>query len=132
MKFHLDHTFDAALETVETAMVDPEFLEGTRLPDVGPPEVLSREEDGDTVTLRAELREKDVLIAVGDTGPGISREELPTIFEAYRTIERPGKGGGTGLGLYITKGIVERHGGRIWVDSEAGTGSTFFFTLPRA
>ena len=87
---------------------------------------------GDTVTLRAELREKDVLIAVGDTGPGISREELPTIFEAYRTIERPGKGGGTGLGLYITKGIVERHGGRIWVDSEAGTGSTFFFTLPRA
>jgi len=52
VKFHLDHTFDAALETVETAMVDPEFLEGTRLPDVGPPEVLSREEDGDTVTLR--------------------------------------------------------------------------------
>src|SRR5438067_8340098 len=87
---------------------------------------------GDTVTLRAELRAKDVLIAVGDTGPGISREDLPTSVEAYSTIERPGKGGGTGLGLYITKGIVERHGGRIWVDSEAGTGSTFFFTLPRA
>ena len=52
MKFHLDHTFDAALETVEAAMVDPEFLESTRLPDVGPPEVVSRAEDGDTVTLR--------------------------------------------------------------------------------
>ncbi|PYR34314.1 MAG: hypothetical protein DMF93_23725 [Acidobacteria bacterium] len=59
---------------------------------------------GDTVTLRAELREKDVLIAVGDTGPGISREELPNVFEAYRTIGRLGKSGGTGLGLYITKG----------------------------
>jgi len=52
MKFHLDHTFDAPLDAVEAAMVEPEFLEGTRLPDVGPPEVLSREEDGDTVTLR--------------------------------------------------------------------------------
>ena len=52
MKFRLEHTFDAPLEAVETAMVDPAFLEGTRLPDVGPPRVLSREEDGDTVTLR--------------------------------------------------------------------------------
>jgi len=52
MDFRLEHTFDAPLDAVETAMVDPEFLEGTRLPDVGPPQVLSREEDGDTVTLR--------------------------------------------------------------------------------
>src|SRR5947209_1136232 len=52
MEFRLEHTFDAPLDAVEAAMVDPEFLESTRLPDVGPPEVLSREEDGDTVTLR--------------------------------------------------------------------------------
>ncbi len=52
MKFHLEHTFDAPLDAVEAAMVDPVFLEGTRLPDVGPPQVLSRNEDGDTVTLR--------------------------------------------------------------------------------
>jgi len=52
MDFRLEHTLDAPLDAVETAMVDPEFLEGTRLPDVGPPQVLSREEDGDTVTLR--------------------------------------------------------------------------------
>jgi hypothetical protein len=52
MDFRLEHTFDAPLDAVETAMVDPEFLEGTRLPDVGPPQVWSREEDGDTVTLR--------------------------------------------------------------------------------
>lgn len=52
MKFRLEHTFDAPLHAVENAMVDPAFLEGTRLPDVGPPEVLTREEDGDTVILR--------------------------------------------------------------------------------
>ena len=52
MEFQLEHTFDAPLEAVETAMIDPAFLESTRLPDVGPPKVLSRDEDGDTVTLR--------------------------------------------------------------------------------
>ena len=52
MKFRLEHRFDAPLDTVEVAMVDPVFLEATRLPDVGPPKVLSREEAGDTITLR--------------------------------------------------------------------------------
>jgi hypothetical protein len=52
VKFHLEHTFSAPLDAVEAAMVDPVFLEGTRLPDVGPPQVLSREENGDTVTMR--------------------------------------------------------------------------------
>jgi hypothetical protein len=54
VKFHLEHIFHAPLDAVEAAMVDPEFLESTRLPDVGPPKVLSREEDGDTVTLRVD------------------------------------------------------------------------------
>ena len=52
MKFRLEHRFEAPLGVVEEAMVDPDFLEGTRLPDVGPPRVLSREDVGDTVTLR--------------------------------------------------------------------------------
>jgi uncharacterized protein DUF2505 len=52
VRFHLEHRFAAPLGAVEAAMVDPEFLEGTRLPDVGPPEVLGREEGDDTVTLR--------------------------------------------------------------------------------
>ena len=89
-------------------------------------------EPGDAITLRREPHDEDVLIAVRDTGPGIPAAERATIFEAYKTIDRQGRGArGTGLGLYIAKGIVERHGGQIWVESEAGVGATFFFTLPR-
>ena len=87
---------------------------------------------GDTVTVHADIRDSDVLVSVSDTGPGIPREELPKIFEAYRTIPAgSGRRDGTGLGLYISKGIIERHGGRIWVESKVESGSTFFFTLPR-
>ena len=86
---------------------------------------------GDEVSLRSERRERDVVVAVSDTGPGIPRDELDAIFDPYKSIERRGRGG-TGLGLYISKAIVERHGGRIWVDSELGEGTTFFFTLPLA
>jgi signal transduction histidine kinase len=86
---------------------------------------------GDSITLRAEERGSDVLIAVRDTGPGIASEELHTLFEPYRTITRHERTG-TGLGLFIVKGIVERHRGRVWVESAMGAGTTFFFTLPRA
>jgi len=56
VKFNLEHSFAAPVDAVESAMVDPTFLESTRLPDVGPPKVLSREEDGDTVTLRVDYQ----------------------------------------------------------------------------
>ncbi len=56
MKFHLEHRFDAPLEQVEAATANPAFLESTRLPDVGPPKVLSRDEAGDTVTLRVQYQ----------------------------------------------------------------------------
>jgi signal transduction histidine kinase len=84
---------------------------------------------GDTVSLRADKRVGEVLVSVADSGPGIRPEEQPSIFEPYRTIKRQGESG-TGLGLYITKGLVEMHGGHIWVESEVGVGATFSFTLP--
>jgi signal transduction histidine kinase len=89
-------------------------------------------ETGDSVTCRAEVRDGEVLVAVSDTGPGIPAEQLEHIFEPYRTVQPREGTTGTGLGLYITKGIIERHGGRLWVGSEVGVGSTFFFTLLRA
>jgi len=79
----------------------------------------------------AAVRQGDeVVISVRDTGVGISREDLPRIFERFYKADRARSGGGTGLGLAIAKHVVQAHGGRIWAESEEGKGSTFSFTLP--
>jgi signal transduction histidine kinase len=84
------------------------------------------------VEIRVEAQGDALLFAVADTGIGIPPEQIGTIFEEFRqadaTVSRDF--GGTGLGLSITKKLVELHGGRIWVESEPGKGSTFFFSIP--
>ncbi|TAK29540.1 MAG: response regulator [Chloroflexota bacterium] len=82
------------------------------------------------VTVRVTSGTNAVVTAVVDEGAGISPQELPRLFERYYRVQadRPGKEG-LGLGLYITRGLVEAHGGHIWVESEVGKGSTFYFTL---
>ena len=82
-----------------------------------------------TVTIRVESHPRELLIAVADDGPGIPRENLPHIFDRYWRGQASYKG--TGLGLPISQSIVAAHGGRIWVDSQVGSGTTFYFTLPR-
>jgi signal transduction histidine kinase len=75
-----------------------------------------------------------IRLSVSDTGPGISADEHERIFNKFYQITENGgpKPKGTGLGLAISKTLVELHGGKIWVDSEPGHGSTFYFTLPAA
>ncbi|MGQ9682998.1 MAG: HAMP domain-containing sensor histidine kinase [Anaerolineae bacterium] len=88
---------------------------------------------GTPVTLAARPQGQEVLITVSDQGPGIAPEDLPHLFERYyRGRGEAAQRQGIGLGLYITKALVEAHGGRITVESEAGQGSTFAFTLPVA
>ncbi len=86
---------------------------------------------GGTVDVAAARRDGEVLVSVTDTGPGIAPEDQDRIFEEFQQAEA-GKEQmeGTGLGLALSKRLVELHGGRIWVDSERGRGSTFVFTLP--
>ncbi len=83
-------------------------------------------------TRAAEADGHAVLIEVGDTGVGISSEHHDLIFREFAQVDstpsRPHHG--TGLGLTIARKLVELHGGRIWVDSELGTGSRFYFTVP--
>lgn len=88
-------------------------------------------EAGVRLALRAEGG--GAVVAVSDDGPGIPEEERARIFQSFYQVpgaERFGGGTGLGLGLYLCKELVERHGGRIWVESEVGRGSTFFFLLP--
>jgi len=85
--------------------------------------------DGGTITVHAAADGEVVRFSVADDGPGISADELPHVFDRYYQAQRKNRDG-IGLGLSIARGIVEAHGGRIWVESEEGKGSTFFFTLP--
>jgi signal transduction histidine kinase/DNA-binding response OmpR family regulator len=87
--------------------------------------------EGGRVDVRAGLRDQDLVVEVADTGPGVAAEDRQRIFDAFQQGSRnPGQTEGTGLGLTLSKRILELHGGRIWVDSEAGQGSTFGFALP--
>lgn len=86
---------------------------------------------GGRITVGAAPRDRDVLFWVADTGRGISDEDLPHLFERFWQV-KSGECGGAGMGLPIVKGIVEAHGGRVWVESIAGRGTTFFFTIPSA
>jgi two-component system phosphate regulon sensor histidine kinase PhoR len=87
---------------------------------------------GGEVVISAEISEGGVRFAVRDTGIGIPADDLPRIFERFYKSDRSRAGGGTGLGLSIAKHIVEAHGGRVWVESLEGEGSTFYFSLPTA
>jgi DNA-binding NarL/FixJ family response regulator/signal transduction histidine kinase len=86
---------------------------------------------GAVVTIRGEALGSEVLFLVVDSGPGIPLEDRPRLFDRFWQA-RQSRRGGAGLGLAIAKGIVDRHGGRIGVESSPRAGSTFFFTLPRA
>ncbi|HVO94653.1 MAG TPA: ATP-binding protein [Terriglobales bacterium] len=84
------------------------------------------------VAVRVEQQGENLLYRVSDTGIGIPKDELENIFEEFQQVDTAitREFSGTGLGLNITKKFVEMHGGRIWVESELGKGSTFFFTIP--
>lgn len=87
---------------------------------------------GGQVAVRAEQKDRAIRFTVGDTGIGIAAEDLPRIFERFYKVDRSRATSGTGLGLAIARHLVEAHGGRIWVESEVGKGSSFQFTIPIA
>ena len=86
---------------------------------------------GGEITLKAREEGANLIVEVHDNGPGMSEEDQERLFIPYhRRVEDRERLGGLGLGLAIAKTLVELHGGRIWVESERGKGSTFGFSLP--
>jgi PAS domain S-box-containing protein len=88
--------------------------------------------NGGAINMRAEQTDSDVTISVSDNGIGITPDDLTKFFDISEVITTKGTAGetGTGLGLLLCKEFVEKHGGKIWVESEVGKGSDFKFTLP--
>jgi signal transduction histidine kinase len=88
--------------------------------------------DAGEVRVVAGVEDGHFHVAVADTGPGISAADQKRIFEAFQQVDSSltRKKGGTGLGLSIARRIVELHGGRLWVESAPGNGSTFSFAVP--
>ncbi len=84
------------------------------------------------ITIEARTDNDHFIVSVTDTGPGISEENLSTVFTEFHQLDGSStkQKGGTGLGLSIAKKIIEMHGGRIWVDSTIGAGSSFTFSIP--
>lgn len=91
---------------------------------------LKYSDPGTPVDIRVNQQDDQAMIAVQDRGQGIDPKDLPHIFERFYRTRGPRKRESVGLGLYISKTLVEAHGGRIWVESQLGQGSTFYFTLP--
>jgi len=90
--------------------------------------------EGGRITMGAEERKNEVLCSVADSGVGIPEDSLSEVFSKFKQVKGQKsvrKTKGTGLGLSIAKGIVESHGGKIWVESKVGVGTTFKFILPR-
>lgn len=92
---------------------------------------------GGDIQLQAEIQDGHILVSVSDTGEGISPEDLPHVFDRFFRGEKSrarnkDAEGGSGLGLSIVKGLIEAHGGRIWIESEPGSNTVVKFTLPRS
>jgi PAS domain S-box-containing protein len=81
-----------------------------------------------SITVKAAKLDHRIKVMVKDTGIGIKKNDIPKLFQEFKQLKR--KAGGTGLGLFISKKIIDAHKGKIWADSELGKGSTFWFTLP--
>lgn len=128
---HLSVKLDIAPD-LPTIKVDPDKIHQVLLNIIG--NALKFTPAKGKITITAKQIDEKIHVAVADTGKGISSEDQEKLFKKFGRLEHSlvsvAEAGGTGLGLYITKQLVEFHGGDIWVKSELGKGSTFEFTLP--
>lgn len=118
------------IENLEPVTLDPERILQALRNLIG--NALKFTPYGGNIIVSAHMIHNGVEVSVTDTGPGIPKEDIDTIFDKFQQVKLKGSGKikGTGLGLAIVKHIIEKHGGRVWIESTLGKGSTFFFILP--
>jgi signal transduction histidine kinase/CheY-like chemotaxis protein len=121
---------DVELDAPETVMADERKLKQVLVNLLG--NAVKFTPPGGAVAVRARSEGEELQVSVSDTGPGIAEPERERIFEAFQRGDRNARRSaeGTGLGLTLCRRIVELHGGRIWVESRLGEGSTFTFAIP--
>ena len=115
-------------ETLPTMMVDGERLKQVIVNLLS--NAIKFSNGSGSVTVKVEVGDSELLVQVIDHGIGIPEEAILHLFERFYRVKDSTKVGGAGLGLYISKQIIEAHHGHIWVESKVGKGSTFSFTLP--
>lgn len=116
---------------VDRVFAEPEKMEQVMFNLIG--NALKYSPEGSDVTISVKSLKEKAMVSVADNGMGIASDHLPYIFDKYhRAGQTNGDIRGAGLGLYVTKSIVEAHGGRIWAESGGGTGTTVMFTVPFA
>ena len=126
----LKHSFDACLKEIQLVEIDPARISQVLRNLLS--NAVKYSPRGGTIRVSSRRNGAGVIVSVSDEGIGIPREEQERIFEKFYRgkSEQVTRLRGTGLGLSISKHLVEAHGGRIWLESRAGQGSTFFFSIP--
>lgn len=125
-----DHPFDIQIDPEMQVRADPLGMERIFCNLVGNAAKFSP--SGSPIRVVAQMQGLEVVVSVADRGVGIASSDLRRIFDPFDRGSEALKTKGAGIGLAVAKGYVELHGGRIWVESEVGKGSTFYFTLPLA
>lgn len=120
----------SAVKGIPPVLADPSRLERIMLNLLS--NAVKYSAPGTPVDIRVRRRDGEVVVSVEDRGYGIAPKDLPHVFDRYFKSQRLRKPESIGLGLYITRKLVEAHGGRIWVESRLNKGSVFHFTLPLA
>jgi signal transduction histidine kinase len=88
--------------------------------------------EGGEIRIQGQVHPQQVVVCVSDQGPGIAVGDIPYVFDRfYRATEASRTTKGAGLGLYLSRAVIEAHGGRIWVDPKRGEGARICFSLPR-
>jgi signal transduction histidine kinase len=112
------------------AYADGKYLEKILMNLIGNAVAYTDNASAPFIHIRSKLQGEMVKFSVEDNGRGIPEKDFPTIFDKFKRGTNVEGIAGTGLGLPIVKAAVEAHGGRIWVESKVGEGTTFYFTLP--